>query len=109
MRARHRAYIAIAILASGAFAGPPAARATWAGKPGLIAYAGPADDGYEIRLVRPDGSGDRLLATANTFDLAWSRDGEELTYWEFGTGLVRVRPNGSHRRVVVPQAAFETD
>jgi hypothetical protein len=84
--------------------------------PGVIAYSrggADADGGYEIRGVRPDGTGDRLIfgAQGNCFGLAWRPDGSALAFagsHEFGysrwtADLYEVTPNGL-RRITNPPA-----
>jgi Tol biopolymer transport system component len=46
-----------------------------------IAYIARAEGSAELKLVKRDGSGDRVLATAdNVIDFSWSPDGKKLGY-----------------------------
>jgi Tol biopolymer transport system component len=46
-----------------------------------IAYIARAEGKVELKLVKRDGSGDRVLATAdNVIDFSWSPDGKKLGY-----------------------------
>ena len=103
MRGRLGGLAIAAVLAITALAALPVpAGATWKGKPGLIAVSGLGDDFDEIRVIKPDGSGDRRLTTASGFvTMQWSRGGKELAFGG-GEGIVRIRPDSSHRRLVVP-------
>ncbi len=120
-RALIRLSLGLAVLGALIPAGQPAALAS--APVGTIAYVRPnAASGDEIRLIEPDGSGDRLLfstgvpTTPETTDiqqLAWSPDAAELAFTsshEFGCSLYHsdvyaIRPDGAgYRRVSGPPA-----
>jgi hypothetical protein len=89
---------------------------------GTIAYVRTTADGDEIRLIEPDGSGDRLLGQTvipepdGLFDiqqLAWRPDAGELAFTSrheencsiFKSDIYAIRPDGyDYRRVTRPPA-----
>lgn len=74
--------------------------------PGLIAYAQvePTRGDYDLFVVRPDGSGPRVLpgnSTDNEFVPAWSSDGQQIAYLRSVDGIERIylmSADGSERR-----------
>ena len=81
---------------------PAAATATWAGKPGRIAYYALAErDG--MYSVRPDGSGNRFLVRSDGGGVAWSRDGRRIAFFRGSAGdeLWQARADGSRARRVL--------
>ena len=67
---------------------PPAARATFPGQTGLIAFESRRDGNPEIYVMNPDGSGQTRLTESDGEDIAatWSPDGRKLTWWSSRDG-----------------------
>lgn len=81
----------------------------WSPDGGLLAFVAPAGEASEVRVVRPDGTGARVLSSGGR-NPSWSPDGTWLAVvegdgTEDGTSgtdeLVLLRRDGEERRVVV--------
>src|SRR3954451_24028938 len=95
------ALLALVLLA----AFPPAAGATWPGKPGRIAYHAldDADDGTldGIYSIRPGGGHNLRIVRGTEGGVASSRDGKRIAFFRTGGELWQARSDGSRARRVV--------
>jgi Tol biopolymer transport system component len=72
---------------------------TVAGAAGRIAFARSANDGHEIYVMNPDGSGETRVTdnSAEDFDAAWSPDGTSIVFARLSqiTGIYVIQADGS--------------
>lgn len=76
----------------------------WSPDGGWIAYSGAGPEYESIFVVRPDGSGKRLLTRKGWIEsrLAWSPDGRRVLYDTGRGGIFVIDADGSHERRLTP-------
>jgi Tol biopolymer transport system component len=106
---RRLVIVFVLAVATASIVGVGPARAGFPGQNGLIAWlcdgCGESGEEFGIRLINPDGTGDRLLV-ADAVDPDWSPDGQLLAF-RGENGLEVIASDGSQRRTVLPRGPFE--
>jgi len=71
------------------------------GYQGMIAYIELTDNGSNLNVVKPDGSGDRVLRAAiSGSGLAWTPNGKEIVLQQFNRRIIAVEVSTGNLRVL---------